>query len=228
MNRILLVEDDLSLIEGLEFSLKKDGYQVDLARTVREALERFRSQSYDLLILDLGLPDGSGFEICRKVRQTSATPVIFLTASDEEVNVVMGLDLGGDDYITKPFRLNELMSRIRALLRRANLLETQPKELESNGIVVRLLESRVLKDGQEIILTPAEYRLLCLLMEHPNQVLPRSVILDRLWDTDGNFIDDNTLSVYVRRLRGKIEDDPENAAFLLTVRGVGYQWSLVR
>jgi DNA-binding response OmpR family regulator len=228
MNRILLVEDDLSLIEGLEFSLKKDGYQVDLARTVREALERFHSQSYDLLILDLGLPDGSGFEICRKVRQTSATPVIFLTASDEEVNVVMGLDLGGDDYITKPFRLNELMSRIRALLRRANLLETQPKELESNGIVVRLLESRVLKDGQEIILTPAEYRLLCLLMEHPNQVLPRSVILDRLWDTDGNFIDDNTLSVYVRRLRGKIEDDPENAAFLLTVRGVGYQWSLVR
>jgi DNA-binding response OmpR family regulator len=228
MNRILLVEDDLSLIEGLEFSLKKDGYQVDLARTVREALERFHSQSYDLLILDLGLPDGSGFEICRKVRQTSATPVIFLTASDEEVNVVMGLDLGGDDYITKPFRLNELMSRIRALLRRANLLETQPKELESNGIVVRLLESRVLKDGQEIILTPAEYRLLCLLMEHPNQVLPRSVILDRLWDTDGNFIDDNTLSVYVRRLRGKIEDDPENATFLLTVRGVGYQWSLVR
>jgi DNA-binding response OmpR family regulator len=228
MNRILLVEDDLSLIEGLEFSLKKDGYQVDLARTVREALERFHSQSYDLLILDLGLPDGSGFEICRKVRQTSATPVIFLTASDEEVNVVMGLDLGGDDYITKPFRLNELMSRIRALLRRANLLETQPKELESNGIVVRLLESRVLKDGQEIILTPAEYRLLCLLMEHPNQVLPRSVILDRLWDTDGNFIDDNTLSVYVRRLRGKIEDDPENATFLLTVRGVGYQWSLGR
>lgn len=228
MNRVLLVEDDLSLIEGLEFSLKKDGYQVDLARTVREALERFRSQSYDLLILDLGLPDGSGFEICRKVRQTSATPVIFLTASDEEVNVVMGLDLGGDDYITKPFRLNELMSRIRALLRRANLLETQPKELESNGIVVRLLESRVLKDGQEVILTPAEYRLLCLLMEHPNQVLPRSVILDRLWDTDGNFIDDNTLSVYVRRLRGKIEDDSENAAFLLTVRGVGYQWSLVR
>lgn len=228
MNRILLVEDDLSLIEGLEFSLKKDGYQVDLARTVREALERFRGQSYDLLILDLGLPDGSGFEVCRKVRQTSATPVIFLTASDKEVNVVMGLDLGGDDYITKPFRLNELMSRIRALLRRANLLETQPKELESNGIVVRLLESRVLKDGQEVVLTPAEYRLLCLLMEHPNQVLPRSVILDRLWDTDGNFIDDNTLSVYVRRLRGKIEDDPENAAFLLTVRGVGYQWNMVR
>lgn len=228
MARILLVEDDLSLIEGLEFSLKKEGFEVDLARTVREALERLRNQSYDLLILDLGLPDGSGFEVCRNVRQTSATPVIFLTASDEEVNVVMGLDLGGDDYITKPFRLNELKSRIRALLRRANLLETQPKELASNGIVVRLMESRVLKDRREVILTQAEYRLLCLLMEHPNQVLPRGAILDRLWDTDGNYIDDNTLSVYVRRLRSKIEDDPEKAAFLLTIRGVGYQWNLVR
>jgi DNA-binding response OmpR family regulator len=228
MNHILLVEDDSSLIDGLEFSLKKNGFAVAVAHTVREALEYFRSQTYDLLLLDLGLPDGSGFEICRKVRQTAATPIIFLTASDEEVNVVMGLDMGGDDYITKPFKLNELMSRINALLRRANLLETQTKELQSNGIVVRLLESRVLKDGQDVILTSVEYRLLCLFMEHPNQVLPRAAILDRLWDSDGNYIDDNTLSVYVRRLRSKIEDDPENAAFLLTVRGVGYQWCLVR
>jgi len=228
MNRILLVEDDLSLITGLEFSLKKNGFQVEIARPVREALDRFRGQPYDLLILDLGLPDGSGFEICRKVRQTAATPIIFLTASDEEVNVVMGLDIGGDDYITKPFKLNELMSRINALLRRAHLLETEKKELQSNGIVVRLLESRVLKDEREVTLTHAEYRLLCLLMEHPNQVLPREAILGRLWDSDGNFIDDNTLSVYVRRLRSKIEDDPEHAKFLLTVRGVGYQWNVIR
>ena len=228
MNRILLVEDDLSLITGLEFSLKKNGFQVEIARTVREALDRFPGQPYDLLILDLGLPDGSGFEICRKVRQTAATPIIFLTASDEEVNVVMGLDMGGDDYITKPFKLNELMSRINALLRRAHLLETEKKELQSNGVVVRLLESRVLKDEREVTLTHAEYRLLCLLMEHPNQVLPREAILGRLWDSDGNFIDDNTLSVYVRRLRSKIEDDPEQANFLLTVRGVGYQWNVIR
>jgi len=228
MNRILLVEDDLSLITGLEFSLKKNGFQVEIARTVREALDRFRGQPYDLLILDLGLPDGSGFEICRKVRQAAATPIIFLTASDEEVNVVMGLDIGGDDYITKPFKLNELMSRINALLRRAHLLETEKKELQSNGVVVRLLESRVLKDEREVTLTHAEYRLLCLLMEHPNQVLPREAILGRLWDSDGNFIDDNTLSVYVRRLRSKIEDDPEHAKFLLTVRGVGYQWNVIR
>ncbi len=228
MNRILLVEDDLSLIAGLEFSLTKNGFQVEVARTVRGALDCFGRQSYDLLLLDLGLPDGSGFEVCRKVRQAAATPIIFLTASDEEVNVVMGLDIGGDDYITKPFKLNELISRIKALLRRANLLEGEKRELQSNGIVVRLLENRVRKDGREVSLTQAEYRLLCLLMEHPNQVLTREVILDRLWDSAGNFIDDNTLSVYVRRLRNKIEDDPEKAAFLLTVRGVGYQWNLVR
>lgn len=140
----------------------------------------------------------------------------------------MGLDIGGDDYITKPFKLNELMSRINALLRRAHLLETGKKELQSNGVVVRLLESRVLKDEREVTLTHAEYRLLCLLMEHPNQVLPREAILGRLWDSDGNFIDDNTLSVYVRRLRSKIEDDPEQVKFLLTVRGVGYQWNVIR
>lgn len=228
MNRILLVEDDLSLIAGLEFSLKKNGFQVDIARTVREALDAFRDRSYDLLILDLALPDGNGFEICRRVRQTAETPIIFLTASDEEVNVVMGLEMGGDDYITKPFKLNELTARIHALLRRARLLEGEKNELQSNGIVVRLLESRVLKDGREVTLTHAEYRLLCLLMEHPNQVLTRQVILERLWDSEGNFIDDNTLSVYVRRLRRKIEDDPDHACFLLTVRGVGYQWNLVR
>lgn len=228
MNTILLIEDDLSLIEGLAFSLKRNGFAVEVARTVREALAAFRARPFDLLILDLGLPDGSGFEVCRKVRETSDIPIIFLTASDEEVNVVMGLDMGGDDYITKPFKLNELLSRINALLRRARLLETEKKELRSNGVVVRLLESRVLKDGREVTLTNAEYRLLCLLMEHPNQVLPRASILDRLWDSEGSFIDDNTLSVYVRRLRSKIEDDPERPAFLLTVRGIGYQWCVVR
>jgi DNA-binding response OmpR family regulator len=228
MNHILLVEDDLSLIDGLEFSLQKNGFQVDIARTVQVALEMLQVQPYDLLILDLALPDGSGFDICKRVRQTADTPIIFLTAADEEVNVVMGLDLGGDDYITKPFKLNELISRIKALLRRANRLETDKNDLQSNGILVRLLESRVLKNGLEIILTPVEYRLLCLLMKHANQVLTREIILNQLWDNGGNFIDDNTLSVHVRRLRRKIEDDPENAAFLLTIRGMGYKWNIIR
>ncbi len=226
MSHILLVEDDLSLIEGLEFSLMKNGFRVDVARTVKDAIAALKTSSYDLLLIDLGLPDGSGFDICRKVRQTSNVPIIFLTASDEEVNIVMGLDIGGDDYITKPFKLNELISRIKALLRRARLSESTPTELSSNGITVKLLESRVLKNNREVELTAAEYRLLCLFMRHPNTVLTRQVILDRLWDSGGSFVDNNTLSVYVRRLREKIEDDPDNPVFLLTVRGLGYRWNV--
>lgn len=228
MHRILLVEDDLSLIDGLEFSLRKNGFEVDIARTVKEALSQLAAQKYDLLLLDLTLPDGSGFEICRKARQASNVPIIFLTASDEEVNVVMGLDMGGDDYITKPFKLNELVSRINALLRRAGISKALHTELKSNGIAVRLDENRVLKDGLEIELTVVEYRLLCLLMQNPNNVLTRAVLLDKLWDGSGSFVDDNTLSVYVRRLRSKIEDDPENPMYLLTARGVGYKWKVVR
>jgi DNA-binding response OmpR family regulator len=225
MNGILLVEDDLSLIEGLGYALKKNGFAVDIARTVGQALEMVRNKEYKLLLLDLSLPDGSGFDICRQVRQTSQTPIVFLTASDEEVNVVMGLDMGGDDYITKPFKLNELLSRINAILRRSGRSAGFQGSLSSGGITVRLQESRVLKNGREIELTVAEYRLLCLLMQNPQRILTRGAILDRLWDKSGSFVDDNTLSVYVRRLRSKIEDDPENPRYLLTVRGVGYKWN---
>lgn len=228
MNRILLVEDDLSLIDGLEFSLQKNGFQVDIARTVMDALSMIREQKYDLLILDLTLPDGSGFEICKTVRQLSTVPIIFLTASDEEVNIVMGLDMGGDDYITKPFKLNELISRINALLRRAKLADTIQTELRSNGVTVSLPENRVFKEANEIILTASEYRLLCLLMENPNRVLTRDVILNKLWDNNGSFIDDNTLSVYVSRLRSKIEDNPDNPMFLLTIRRLGYKWNVIK
>jgi len=228
MNNILLVEDDLSLIDGLEFSLHKNGFQVNFARTVQEALLKLSEQKYDLLLLDLKLPDGSGFEICKKVRQSSSVPIIFLTASDEEVNIVMGLDMGGDDYITKPFKLNELISRIHALLRRVGLSEPSHLELKSNGITAILKESRVLKNGLELELTVQEYRLLCFLMQNPNMVLTRAGILNRLWDGSGSFVDDNTLSVYVRRLRSKVEDDPENPLYLLTVRGVGYKWNVVK
>lgn len=225
MNRILLVEDDLSLIEGLEFSLQKNGFEVFVARTVKEAVSKINDQTFDLVLLDLTLPDGSGFDICRRIRQMSSVPLIFLTASDEEVNIVMGLELGGDDYITKPFKLNELLARINALLRRSGKSNSL-QELVSNGITVKLQENRVLKNGKEIDLTVVEYRLLCFLMQNPNTVLNRVNILDKLWDGGGNFVDDNTLSVYVRRLRSKIEDDPENPVHLLTVRRVGYKWSL--
>lgn len=228
MNHVLLVEDDLSIIDGLEFSLRKNGFNVDIARTVKEAFLALNDKTYDLLIIDLALPDGSGFDICKKVRWSSHVPIIFLTASDEEVNIVMGLDMGGDDYITKPFKLNELISRINALLRRAKLSNGTQHEIASNGITVKLLENRVWKDNREIELTASEYRLLCLLMQHPNSILAREMILDRLWDNNGSFIDDNTLSVYVRRLREKIEDDPENPLFLLTARGLGYRWNIVK
>jgi DNA-binding response OmpR family regulator len=174
------------------------------------------------------LPGMNGFEICKNVRQTSSIPIIFLTASDEEVNIVMGLDMGGDDYITKPFKLNELISRINALLRRAGLSDTPHIELKSNGITIKLDENRVLKADHEIVLTVAEYRLLCLLMQNPNMCLARTLILDKLWDGSGSFVDDNTLSVYVRRLRSKIEDDPEIPLYLLTVRGIGYKWNVVK
>lgn len=228
MNRIFLVEDDLSLIDGLEFSLQKNGFHVNIARTVKKALAIFEDNNYDLLILDLTLPDGNGFEICKKVRQTSNVPIIFLTASDEEVNVVMGLDIGGDDYITKPFKLNELISRINALLRRAKISNTEQNQLQSNGLMINLIENRVFKNKSEIEVTTAEFRLLCLFMRNPNTVLTREIIIDKLWDNNGSFIDDNTLSVYIRRLRCKIEDESENPKYLATVRGVGYKWNIIK
>lgn len=228
MNKILLVEDDLSLIDGLEFSLQKNGFNVNIAKTVKEALCIFEDNNYDLLILDLTLPDGTGFEICKKVRQSSNVPIIFLTASDEEVNIVMGLDIGGDDYITKPFKLNELISRINALMRRTKLSNIEQNQVYSNSIMINLEESRVFKNRNEIEVTTAEYRLLCLFMRNPNIVLTREIILDRLWDNNGSFIDDNTLSVYIRRLRCKIEDDPEKPKYLLTIRGAGYKWNIVK
>ncbi|MCC0656846.1 response regulator transcription factor [Clostridioides sp. ES-S-0005-03] len=228
MSSILLVEDDLSLIYGLEFSIQKSGFSVDIARTVKEALRMYKEKNYDLLILDVSLPDGNGFDICKKVREVSNVPIIFLTASDEEVNVVMGLDMGGDDYITKPFKLNELISRIKALLRRYNFTNENVTELKSNSITVKLLENRVFKNEIELELTTAEYKLLCLFMKNKNIVLTRKNILDKLWDGNGSFVDDNTLSVYVRRLRNKIEDNPENPKFLLTVRRMGYKWNVIK
>ncbi|MBU5303540.1 response regulator transcription factor [Eubacterium callanderi] len=221
-NRILLVEDDTSLIDGLEYTLVKNSFDVRVAQTVQEALALFDQDTFDLLLLDLTLPDGTGFDICRSVRRHSEVPIIFLTASDEEVNVVMGLDIGGDDYITKPFNLGELVSRIKALLRRARKL--QSPILESHGIAVDLMKGSATKNGQSLELTAAEQRLLILFLQNPGMILSRNSILERLWDSPSDFVDDNTLSVYIRRLRRKIEDDPNHPAWLLTVRGTGYKW----
>lgn len=227
MNSILLLEDDLSLINGLSFAFKKQGFGLDIARTLKEADALWVDGKYNLLVLDVSLPDGSGFEFCKKVRQVSKVPIIFLTASDEEMNIIMGLDMGGDDYITKPFKLGVLVSRINALLRRAKDFNATDTELHSNGIKVLLLQGQVFKNGELLDLTAAEYKLLCLFMQNPNVVLSKEQILDKLWDCEGNYIDSSTLTVYMRRLRMKVEDNPSEPQMLLTVRRMGYKWNVI-
>ena len=224
MEKILLLEDDLSLINGLSFAFKKQGYELDNARTVKEAQKFWKERKYDMLVIDVTLPDGSGFDFCKEVRQTSKVPIIFLTALDDEINTIMGLDMGADDYITKPFKLGVLLSRINALLRRAKDFSSEDTQLCSNGIVINLLQSEVLKGNEVLDLTAGEYKLLCLFMQNPNIVLTKEQILDKLWDCEGNFIDNSTLTVYIRRLRMKVEDNPSEPKMLLTVRGIGYKW----
>lgn len=227
MSKILLIEDDLSLVNGLTFAFHKQGYELDVAQTIVGANTLWADGKYDLLVLDVSLPDGTGFEFCKKVRQVSKVPIIFLTASDEEMNIIMGLDIGGDDYITKPFKLGVLVSRINALLRRTKDFGSVGTELQSNGIKVLLLQGQAFKNGELLDLTAAEYKLLCLFMKNPNMVLTKEKILDKLWDCEGNYIDSSTLTVYMRRLRMKIEDNPSEPQMLLTVRRMGYKWNVI-
>lgn len=225
MSKLLLLEDDLSLINGLSFAFQKAGHELEVARTLQEAENLWQEGKYDLLVLDVSLPDGSGFEFCKQVRQTSQVPIIFLTASDTETSIIMGLDMGGDDYITKPFKLAVLMSRINAILRRSQHFQPTPGELCSNGITLRLLEGRVYKNGMPLELTAAEYKLLRFFMERPGVILSGEQIMSNLWDCDGSFVDGNTLAVYIRRLRAKIEDDPAKPTRIVTVRRMGYKWN---
>ncbi len=223
--KILLVEDDLSLIGGLVFAVKKEGYEVDVARTRLEADMLLPDGKYDLVILDVTLPDGSGFDLCKKIRLTSKVPIMFLTAMDEETDMIMGLDIGGDDYITKPFKLAVFLSRVHALLRRSSNFSQEAPELHSNDIRVELIKGEVYKRGEPVELTASEYKLLCFFMENPDIILSPEQILNRLWDCNENFVDNNTLTVYIRRLRTKIEDDPGKPEKIVTVRRMGYKWS---
>ena len=225
MKRLFLLEDDLSLINGLSFALKKQGYEIIVARTTLEADALWEKGEYDLAVLDVSLPDGSGFEFCRKIRRTSKIPIMFLTAADEETDIIMGLDIGGDDYITKPFKLAIFMSRIHALLRRSENFNTADTELSSGGINIKLLKGEVYKQGNLLDLTVSEYKLLCLFMENPDQILSSEQILGKLWDLSENYIDNNSLTVYIRRLRTKIEDNPGEPKRIITVRGMGYKWN---
>lgn len=226
MKRIFFVEDDLSLIKGLSFAIKKQGYEIDIARTSLEANKLWINGKYDLVILDVSLPDGSGYDLCKKIRQTSKVPIIFLTAADEETDIIMGLDIGGDDYITKPFKLAIFLSRVNALLRRSDNFNQTDTELNSNGITIQLLKHEVYKNSVLIDLTASEYKLLCLFMKNPNIVLSSEQILSKLWDCEENYIDSSTLTVYIRRLRIKIEDNPSNPQKIVNVRRMGYKWNV--
>ena len=227
MKRIFFVEDDLSVINGLSFAIKKQGYETDIARTYLEAEKMWINGKYDLIILDVSLPDGSGYDLCKNIRKTSKVPIIFLTAADEETDIIMGLDIGGDDYITKPFKLAVFLSRINALLRRSDNFNQADAELDSNGIKVQLLKGEVYKDNELLDVTASEYKLLCLFMQNPDIVLSPEQILNKLWDCDEKYIDSNTLTVYIRRLRTKIEDNPSQPKKIVTVRRMGYKWNTV-
>ncbi|GAA0391635.1 response regulator transcription factor [Paenibacillus motobuensis] len=225
MIRILLVEDDENLVFGIEYTLTSEGYSVVVSGCLEEARKALKQNTIDLILLDVNLPDGSGYDLCREIRESSQVPIIFLTALDEEVNIVAGLDLGADDYMTKPIRTKELISRMKAVLRRNHKSKDEVSRWISDDIEVRVLEGTVLKHNQELLLTGIEYRLLLMLMTHPKQICSRSTILNNLWDMSGEFIDDNTLSVHTRRLREKIEDIPASPKYIITVRGVGYKWN---
>lgn len=222
MAHILLVEDDKGIVTNLTEFLQKEGFAVTAVDGQGKALALLdeTNMGFDLMLLDVSLAEGNGFAVCRAVKANGDLPVIFLTASGDEYSVVTGLDLGADDYIAKPFRPRELVSRIHNILRRygkANAL------LEYQGLSVDMGRGTVSKDGREVVLSALEYRLLLYFMNHKGIILSRGQLLDALWDMAGEFVNDNTLTVYIKRLREKIEDDPQNPRMIRTVRGMGYR-----
>ena len=225
--KILIVEDDKTIASGLEYSLQDADYQTIICHDVESASDVIATQLdlIDLCLFDLSLPDGTGYELCEVVKKQQDKPVIFLTALDNEVNVVMGLDMGADDYITKPFRIRELLSRIKSVLRRYNKQANTPPATTINieNISINTQEGKVYKQGQEVLLTALEYRLLLIFANHIGQVLTRNQLLERIWDVAGDFVNDNTLTVYIKRLREKLEDNPQSPTIIKTVRGLGYK-----
>lgn len=247
MGKILLVEDDKSLNRGISFKLKREGFEVKTAFCIEEAREIFNNNEIDLIITDIGLPDGSGFDFCEEIRKISNIYIIMLTALDEEFNAVMGYEMGADDYITKPFSLAILISKVKVFMKRAEerktseeynfsekALKNSPKKIEGNIIKSEDIEFdygeyvlNIDRDNinEKIQLTKTEGKLLKFLMENAMNTIQKEQILDILWDIDGNFVDDNTVAVYIRRLRKKVEKDPSNPILIKNIRGVGYKWN---
>lgn len=224
MKNILLVEDDNSLNRGISFKLTKEGYKVFSVKTIKEARIVFNTDDIDLILLDVGLPDGSGFEFCSEIRKENDVLIIFLTACDEEVDIVTGLDMGADDYIVKPFSLMVLMSKINALLRR-NLSENNGQKIVSGDITFCINEMKVLKNGNELILSKTEIKLLKYLIDNSEKIITKEQLLNYLWDANGEFVDQNTAAVNIRRLREKIEDNPSKPVYIKNIRGIGYMWA---
>lgn len=217
---VFLLEDDEAIGIGLKYSLENEGYTVTIATSVKSAFEIINKEKFALYILDLTLPDGSGYDVCKKIKSIGDFPVIFLTAYDDEVNVVMGLELGADDYISKPFRVKELIARIKSVLRRYN--RENKGIIKIGNVLINTNKATVFKNGQEVILTAMEYKLFLILLNNRGNILSRNKLLEYIWDVEGNFVNDNTLTVYIKRLRDKIEDDPSAPMIIKTIRGLGY------
>jgi two-component system response regulator VicR len=225
MSRILFVEDDISLGYALDFSLIDEGFEVVRVGTIQEAKSKFSKGNFDLILLDVNLPDGNGYDFCKYVREKSKIPIIFLTALDDEVNIVMGLQIGGNDYLTKPFGFRELLARIKVQLR-SKLEESKKEKVISGDITVNIATTQAFKNEKLLSLTALEYKLLILFMHNPLKTMKRDDILVNITIEEDAFFDDNTLSVYIRRLREKIEDDPRKPEYIVTQRGIGYRWNI--
>lgn len=222
MSQILLLEDDESINRGIAFTLKKEGYQVVSCNTITEAERAFYKETFQLIICDITLPDGNGLDFVRKVRRESSIHIIFLTALDQEIDQVMGYEAGGDDYITKPFSLSVLMLKVSAFFRKQKA--TGQERLESGNICFYVQEMRVLTAGKEVSLTKNEWKMLRIFMEHPKQILTKNQLLEQLFDVEGDFVDENTIAVNVRRLREKIEPNSSKPEYIKNIRGIGYLW----
>lgn len=220
MTKILLVEDDGQIASYLGELLRAEGFDTQIAGSKKEAGECLLIQAFDLVLLDVSLPDGNGFSICAEIKKEYEIPVIFLTASGDEYSVVAGLDMGADDYIAKPFRPRELISRIRSVLRRC---KKEQRILSCGDLRVNVSSATVTKGEKELFLSALEYRLLLLLLQNKGQILTRNQLLEEIWDASGEYVNDNTLSVYMKRLREKIEENPQSPRLLHTIRGIGYR-----
>jgi two-component system response regulator RegX3 len=225
MTRILIVEDEESVLDPLELLLSKEGFTIETARDGREALEKFAKTNPDLILLDLMLPEVSGTEVCRQIRAKSQVPIIMLTAKDTEVDKVVGLELGADDYVVKPYSKAELVARIKAVLRRnnADAFVNQGGSISAGPVVIDVERHQVSINGENIALPLKEFELLEFLVRNSGRVLTRTQLIDRVWGSD-YFGDTKTLDVHVKRLRAKIEQDPANPVYIQTIRGLGYKF----